>query len=390
MAREPHNPFHTGEHVTGAHFTDRADEVARIRRGLLGAGRLLVYGPRRMGKSSAIAVAAEGARRDGAIVVRADLSTATTYLDVTSRLLRSLYEATRSLRVRLEELVQGVAPKVTFSPGPPGGPPSITFGVERRSATEDEQRRSLESVVERLAGLADRLEVPGAVVLDEFQAVRGLGGEVSEWHLRDVIQRTGGLAFVCAGSQESLIHEMIGPKRAFYKMLEPVHIGPMPRDHFARWLEDRLATAGDVESGVGEEILRRSGPRTQDAVGVARHLWFRARGLTRPAGTADVAAAFDDVVRNEDPIIRTLWNELPGHQQDVLRVVSLGAEQLYSAEVRDRYGLPAASSVQRAVGSLIGRGLLVRSGDEIVFDSPFVEAWIRREVAPDLGREVNE
>jgi hypothetical protein len=389
MAPQTHNPFHTGEHVTGADFTDRADEVARIRRGLLGAGRLLVYGPRRMGKSSAIAVASEGARREGAVVIRADVSTVTTYLDITSRLLRSLYEETRSLRVRLEELVQGVAPKVTVSPGPPGGPPSITFGVERRSA-EDEQRRSVETVVERLSGLAQRLDSPAAVVLDEFQAIRGLGGEVAEWHLRDVIQRSGGLGFVCAGSQESLIHEMIGPKRAFYKMLEPVHIGPMPRDHFASWLEDRLATAGDVERGVGEEILRRSGPRTQDAVVVARQLWFRARGLTRPAGSADVEAAFDDVVRNEDPIIRALWNELPGHQQDVLRVVALGAEQLYSAETRDRYGLPAASSVQRAVGSLIGRGLLVRSGDEIVFDSPFVEAWVGREVAPDLGREVED
>ncbi|NIP78259.1 MAG: hypothetical protein GWM90_03280, partial [Gemmatimonadetes bacterium] len=217
--------------------------MERIRRGLLNAGRLLVYGPRRMGKSSAIAVAAEGARREGAVVVRADLSTVTTYLDITSRLLRSLYEETRSLRVRLEELVQGVAPKVTFAPGPPGGPPAITFGVERRSAGEEEQRRSLESVVERLGRLTEGLEVPGAVVLDEFQAVRGLGGEAAEWHLRDVIQRSGRLGFVCAGSQESLIHEMIGPQRAFYRMLEPVHIGPMPKGHFARWLEDRMGSA---------------------------------------------------------------------------------------------------------------------------------------------------
>ncbi len=118
---------------------------------------------------------------------------------------------------------------------------------------------------------------------------------------------------------------------------------------------------------------------------VARHLWFRTRGLGRAAGARDVADAFDDVVRNEDPVIRTLWNELPAHQQDVLRVVALGAEQLYSADTRDRYGLPAASSVQRAVGSLIGRGLLARSGDEIRFDSPFVATWVRREVAPDLG-----
>jgi hypothetical protein len=381
------NPFHIGGRVTGRFFTDRADEVARIRRGMRHAGRVLVYGPRRMGKSSAIEVAAEAARREGsgAIVVRADLSTATAYLDIASRLLRSLYDETRSLRLRLEELFAGVTPRVTLTPDPAGGPPSISFGVERRTAAEADQQRSFETVIERLASLAERRSAPVAVVLDEFQAVAGLGGEAAEWHLRDVIQRHGGLAFVCAGSQESLIHEMIGPKRAFYKMFEHVHMGPMDPAHLATWIEDRLATAGAIEPGVGATILDRVGDRTQDAVQVARQLWYRAGGPARPVGVADVEAAFDDVVRNEAPVIHTLWNELPAHQQDVLRVVALGARQLYSTTTRDRYGLPAASSVQRAVETLLGRGLLVRADDDLAFDSPFIASWVRREAAPDLG-----
>jgi hypothetical protein len=105
----------------------------------------------------------------------------------------------------------------------------------------------------------------------------------------------------------------------------------------------------------------------------------------RPVDPGDVAAAFDEVVRNEDPVIRSLWNELPPHEQDVLRVVALGADQLFSAATRDRYGLAAASSLHRAVEALLGRGLLHRSGDDLGFDSPFVGAWVRREVAPDLG-----
>jgi hypothetical protein len=302
-----------------------------------------------------------------------------------SRLLRSLYEETQSLRLRLEELFAGVTPRVTLTPDAAGGPPSISFGVERRTATESDQQRSFETVIERLAALAMHRDVPVAVVLDEFQAVSGLGGEAAEWHLRDVIQRHGRLSFVCAGSQESLIHEMIGPKRAFYKMFEHVHVGPMDPVHLSTWIEDRLGSAGPIDAGVGAAILDRVGDRTQDAVQVARHLWYRARGLGRPAGVSEVEAAFDDVVRNEAPVIHTLWNELPAHQQDVLRVVALGARQLFSTATRDRYGLPAASSVQRAVEALTARGLLVRAGDDLAFDSPFIGAWVRKEVAPDLG-----
>jgi hypothetical protein len=72
-------------------------------------------------------------------------------------------------------------------------------------------------------------------------------------------------------------------------------------------------------------------------------------------------------------------------QQDVLRVLSLGAEQILSSDVRDRYGLPTASSIQRALDALVGRGLLVRNKDGFRFDSPFMREWVRREAAPGIG-----
>ncbi|MBA2668013.1 MAG: hypothetical protein H0U69_13375, partial [Trueperaceae bacterium] len=49
------------------------------------------------------------------------------------------------------------------------------------------------------------------------------------------------------------------------------------------------------------------------------------------------------------------------------------------------YGLPAASSVHKAVEALVAHGLLLRDERGIAFDSPFVERWARREVAPDVG-----
>jgi len=47
-------PFRIGERVSGESFTDRAEEVKRIHRAIRDPSRLLVCGPRRMGKSSAI------------------------------------------------------------------------------------------------------------------------------------------------------------------------------------------------------------------------------------------------------------------------------------------------------------------------------------------------
>ena len=223
------------------------------------------------------------------------------------------------------------------------------------------------------------------LVLDEFQAVRDFAGESSEWHLRDVMQRHGDLAFVCAGSQETLIHEMIGPKRAFYKMFDLLPLGPIEAVKFAAWLDERMATGSGVGTGVGAALVRLAGPRTQDVIQVARQLYFRGLAAKRKIVEEDVLAALDEVVRNEAPLLRSLWNELSAQQQDVMRVVALGVEQLYSAEVRDRYGLPGASSLHKAVETLIGRGLLLRDDDRIIFDSPFFLHWVLTEVAADLG-----
>lgn len=381
------NPFHIGERVSGENFADREEEVARIREAMLSASSLLVYGPRRMGKSSTIHNAAESARsaRPKPIIVSADVATATNLFDVSARLLRSLYQETRWLKLRLEDLLGGLAPRVTVRLDERGGPPAITFGIDRRTASEEERQRAFEGVFERLSDIRADTGRPVAVVLDEFQAVRSFAGESSEWHLRDVMQRHGDLGYVCAGSQESLIHGMIGPKRAFYKMFELLPLGPIDPRFLAGWIDERLARGGRVEPGVGMEVVRRAGPRTQDVIQVARQLYFRALAAGRTLETADVVAALDEVVYNEGPLIRSLWNGLSAQQQDVLRVVALGVEQLYSAETRDLYGLPGASSVHKAVETLIGRGLLVRDGERVEFDSPFFLRWVRREVAVDLG-----
>jgi AAA+ ATPase superfamily predicted ATPase len=376
------NPFRIGTHVTGRYFTDRAPEVKRILGAMKEPTRLLVFGPRRMGKSSAIQVAAERARKEGVLVLRADLSTASALVDVANRLLHSL--SGQRERAWLAELAARLVPTVSLTIDPLSGTPRVVFGAEGRTAPEERQRRSLEQVVQ---ALADEARGPGrvAVVLDEFQAVRRFGGEEAEWHLRDLMQRHGELSFVCAGSEVSLIQEMLGKDRAFFRMFELLHLGPVAPGHLARWIESRMETAGVEPNGVGTPIVEGVGPRTQDILQVARHVY--ARGLGRgSAAMEDVDLATRDVVREEDPVIRTIWSDLTAHQQNVLRSVASGVEQIFSTSTRQRFGLPTSSTVAAAVDALEKRGVLTRNADDgsIHFESPFVRLWVEGEVLQDV------
>lgn len=370
------NPFRVGEPVGGEFFTDRADEVERIRRAMVEPSRLLVMGPRRMGKTSAIRVAAEGARRAGARVVWADLSTASSPADVANRLLRA-YSTEIAEEKGLLDFARELRPRIGITFDPATGVPVLALDLERRSRSTAELRADLEEVLDGFEREAAASDAPFCVVLDEFQEIVEIGGDRADWHLRGVLQRHQHLSYVCAGSKEGLIREMTGRKQAFYRQFELLHVGPIEPRHLATWIDARLETERREPSGAGALLVQRAGPRTQDVLQAARALHYRTRAGDRIADP-EVEAALDEVMWSEEPVIRTIWDGLTSLQQDALRAVASGVEQLFAAGTLRRFGIASTSSLDTALDALAKKEVLVREGRTVTFDNPFFGRWVRR------------
>ena len=167
------DPFRTGGPVTGEFFTDRAREVERIVRALTSpASRLLVFGPRRMGKTSCVAMARLGAERKKVRVISADLSTASTPADAANRILeaasRVLWKAAwDNFTRRLARVVP--EPAVTLDEVT--GMPVFSLRARVRREDPDAQLRAVEGVLDTLDEHARSESLPMAVVLDEFQEI---------------------------------------------------------------------------------------------------------------------------------------------------------------------------------------------------------------------------
>ncbi|MGK7311282.1 MAG: AAA family ATPase [Candidatus Longimicrobiales bacterium M2_2A_002] len=375
--RELRNPFRVAEHVRDAYFTDRADEVAVVRRAIADRARLLVTGPRRMGKSTVIGVAAEHMEAAGGTVLQADLATASSLTEVSNRLLRAV-AAVEPWRDRLAEWARSLAPVVTLGYDP-SGLPRLSVVLESRPRGEEGERELLERVLDRVEAVASESSSPVVVVLDEFQRIAELGGEAAEWLLRRRMQENRTTGYVCAGSKESLIAEMLQPQRAFYKFFDRLELGPIDADHLARWIDSRLTGAGVEADGVGRELVERVGPRTQDIVQAARVLWFRC-AQEGEAGPGSVDGAIAEIVTQDDPALRRTFDHLTPLQQRILRAVAAGAEQLHSTDTRERFALGAASSVATGLEALVSRAILVRTGHGVAFDNPYFREWAKREL----------
>jgi Cdc6-like AAA superfamily ATPase len=382
---ELENPFRIGGAVTGKQFTDRAEERRRIRRALTSPqAHLLVYGPRRMGKTSTLRVVRDELAREGKHVVMADLSTASTVVDMTNRILQTATaELGRRWRDVVTTLVQRLTVKVGLSPDPSGLMlPSIDVSV--RDAGIDAQRSALAGALDAIEHLAAAKRTRIGVVLDEFQEIHRFGGEQAEAHLRGVIQHHKHVSYVLAGSDERLIHAMISARRPFYKLLEPLAFGPIDPEHLARWIDERLESSGVHSSGAGTRIVALAGPRTRDVVQLARGVFETGRRSGQATET-EIEEAFRQVVLSEDAPIRSLWDSLSPLQQNVLRALAERSGGLTTKNVRRQYGLGDTGPATKAVQTLVRRDVLMKSASQYLYDSPFLRGWVIANTLPDVG-----
>ncbi|MBR9976142.1 MAG: hypothetical protein KFF77_11220, partial [Bacteroidetes bacterium] len=167
------NPFRIHGVATGEAFADRTDEVARMETALGDPGsKLIVYGPRRMGKTSALLRAIERVRKAGGHAFFADLSTASSAADMSNRVLAAAGAALgRSLRDFVTDLISRLKLSVTLSADPATGLLLPGLDLQAREWDASRQRETLTDVLDALDAMAGKRGICIGVALDEFQEI---------------------------------------------------------------------------------------------------------------------------------------------------------------------------------------------------------------------------
>jgi hypothetical protein len=394
--RQSGNPFRIHGVVGGDYFTNRTDELKRIIYALTEPGsKLLVYGPRRMGKTSAILKAMDTIHRKGGHAFLADLSTSSTAVDMGNRILAA---ASRIMGKRWRRFITDVVSRlnvtVSLTPDPATGIPLPSIDFNLRGDKTGKQRQTLSSILDAINETAKESSIMVGIALDEFQEIHKFGGETAEWDLRASIQKHGHVGYVLSGSREHLIQRMVNTKGALYKLVDKLPFGPITPRHLADWIDTRMSTAGIEVQGAGDHIVHLAGPRTRDIVQVARRCYDLA--IIRGQVTIeDVENAFEDIIGEEHDLLYACWLSLTAHQQNVLRAVAAGEKGLTTHETLSRFTLGSSGTVINTVNNLIKAGHLIREDaytrkkvtapTGYDFDSPFFKSWVIRHTLSDMG-----
>jgi hypothetical protein len=381
------NPFVYGEIVPSGAFADRVVELDRLVTDLAAGQKVFLISPRRYGKSSLVRQALAALDRRRIATLELTVSSFSSYVGFLEGYARALLaleaKAPPPAAAWVRGLFAAARPEVRLEPRVGGGTGvTVAFPAVR---TARDANRLAEEVFALPGTLADRLGRRLVVALDEFQAVTsfdaGPAGQV-EHALRAAVQQQRQVGYVFAGSEPSLMEQMVGSRRPFYKAGPVMRLEKIPPAEFALFVEDRFRASGlRPEPGLGEAIVDLAGNLPYDVQRLAHETWDYV--VARKRRVVDAEALHETLrglLDEQHTLCESRWQRLTLGQRATLRAVVLeqGAE-LLAAGTRARHRLGGASSVQTALAALVRQDLVSREADGryVVVDS-LLREWVAR------------
>jgi uncharacterized protein len=377
------NPFTFGDLALDEAFTDREPELRELVSDMLNGQNVLVYAPRRYGKSSLVLRATQEAMREKALVGYLDLMKTPTKERFAAALAKTIYADVASLVgqtfEKAAELFRGLRVVPTMEVDS-DGTLRFSFQAGRRKTDIDE---TIERLLELLGELAAERKRRVVIVFDEFQEILALDPRFPNL-MRAVFQAQPEVSHVYLGSKRHLLRRIFSDKNEpFWRSAKQLEIGVIPPEAFEPFLRERFAETGKrLGPGAAARLLASTGGHPYATQELAYFVWELVPDGGE-ASAADVEDGLGRVLRSEHNHLVLMWDDAPRPQR--LLMLALADEPVravYSADYASRHDLPPTPTLQRALSGLVQKEIVAQGRDgEYRIVEPFLAEWLRREEA---------
>jgi AAA+ ATPase superfamily predicted ATPase len=377
----PVNPFSFGALVLDEAFTDREVELAQILSTMRSGQDLLVYAPRRYGKSSLVLRAAQEAAAEGILVGYCDLFRVTTKETLAAALAKTIHaDIDAQTFERAAALFRDLRIRPTMEFDTEHGSLAFSFRTTTRKTDID---ATIESLLELLGKLAAERQRRVVMIFDEFQEIVDVDERLPNL-LRSVFQAQSEVCHMYLGSKQHVLDRIFDDQNEqFWRSAKRLEIGIIESSKFAPFIRARFQ---NTEKGITDSALARLLDATGSHPYATQELAFEVWDAVQPeklAHDVEVEAALERVLRSENNHLEKLWEDATAAQRQLL--IALATEPTstpYAEDYRSAFDLPATSTVQAArVG--LERKEIVGSRDGVLkIIEPFLADWIKREQKP--------
>src|SRR5215471_4929532 len=324
------NPFVFGEIVDDANFVDRVEESDQLLRDLSDGQKVFLLSPRRFGKSSLVAVVLLQLKKRHIHTVNLTVSSYASYAQFLEKFAEKVLRAAGPWdRVKdwVTRFGRQVKPDINFNMTTGEISVSLSKGAGFDPAPIAPEVFAMPGELSKNAGF--RM----AICLDEFQQISEFDSGSVENAIRDQVQGQRGVGYIFAGSQPSLMKEMLSAKRRFHKAGPQMFLDKIPASDWREFITRQFRKRGRAlnEAGI-EALLATADLIPYDVQRIAHELWDYAELKDkRQLDASDVNSVTDGLVAGQSTYYELLWEQLSAAQRGtLLALAERGPAEIYS------------------------------------------------------------
>ena len=373
------NPFRYGPIALDESFTDRASELAELRSDALNGQDVVVFAPRRFGKTSLVRRVAHELTRRKALVAEINLMFTPTKEKLAGRLAQEIAEQLLGAVGRAKEkslrAFSGLRVTPTVSVDPLDGRFSFSFSGGHEP---DDVDATLEHLLRLLPEIATDRKRPVVLIIDEFQEITDIDPKLTKL-LRSVFQEQPEVAHVYLGSKRHLMERIFNDvNEPFWRSAKRMELGPIEPDAFRDFI---AAGFREHDRRIGEEVVDRilavTGGHPYATQELCYFLWEETP--RRQAATEErFELAMGKLLRSEHSHFSDLWDRAGTGHRILLTALADEPGRPLTEAYRVRHGLRGTSPTQKAVDSLVQQEIVSKDRGFVRIAEPFYAEWIRR------------
>jgi len=362
------NPFRYGIIVDEPFFIDREDEQKDLTQWLTTKQSIVLYSPRRYGKTSLMVKLLNQFKQNGYNTVYIDffrVHSKTKFVEMYyQEILKTLHPWEKAIK-QINQYVKKIKPAISF--GDDGNPIISLHSSE------------ILSDISEVFDLPQKLakEKPWIVVFDEFQDIAKLNGDRFEKELRAALIHHDNVAYVFMGSQSNMLLNMFThPNKAFYQFAKIMELKKIEKNIMVEYVLDHFKrTKFKINPNDAASIVEIAENIPHYIQYLASAVWETALE-TREVHSETISTSVSKILNNQLDYFTSLYQKLTPKQQKILLAICKEPKGVFTEYYKKKYNLPANSTTQRSIERLIHLGIIEKDDRLYQFSDPFFKEWL--------------
>lgn len=369
-------PFVFGKIASDKNFTDRKIETERLALNFISSVNTILISPRRWGKSSLVAKAADIASKKSRnlkfcfIDLNNVRSEEQFYQQLATKVLNASATKTRILIENSRKFFGRFIPNITISPDPAT---ELKLGLDWKDV-----KKEPDDILNMAEKISSQNNFKFVVCIDEFQNISEFENPLDiQKKMRSHWQKHRNVSYCLYGSKRHMMMDVFtSPSMPFYKFGDIIFLDKISLKDWTPFIRKRFADTGkNIHRNNAGLIADLTDCHPYYVQQLAQQSWLRTDSV---CSDEIVKKSFHDLVLQLSMLFQNLTDSLNTTQINLLKALIDNREQLSSQDTIQTYQLGTSANVIKIKKALIDKEIIDIRGKEIYFLDPLYKYWLKK------------